>query len=55
MIGQGDELGTLEPGKLADVIVVDGDPLRDINHIRRLVTVIKGGRPIDPVTLAING
>jgi len=30
LLGVGDRLGTLEPGKLADLIVVDGDPLRDI-------------------------
>ena len=25
----GTEIGTLEPGKLADIVIVDGDPLRD--------------------------
>jgi len=39
----GDELGTLEPGKLADVIVVDGNPLEDILSMSRLVLVIKNG------------
>ena len=41
--GHGDELGTLEVGKLADVIIVDGDPLRDIKAMSRVVMVIKGG------------
>jgi imidazolonepropionase-like amidohydrolase len=41
--GHGDELGTLEPGKLADVIVVDGDPLADIEAMGRVVAVVKGG------------
>ena len=55
VIGQGESLGTLEAGKLADAIVVEGDPLRDINHIRRLVTVVKNGNLVDPAGLAING
>jgi imidazolonepropionase-like amidohydrolase len=38
-----DELGTLEPGKLADVIVVDGDPLARISDIANVELVIKGG------------
>lgn len=41
--GQGETLGTLEPGKLADVIVVDGDPLVDLEAINRVVVVVKGG------------
>ena len=41
--GHGDELGTLEPGKLADVIIVDGDPLMDIGVMERVTVVIKGG------------
>jgi imidazolonepropionase-like amidohydrolase len=41
--GHGDELGTLEPGKLADVIIVDGDPLADIGVMDRVMLVVKGG------------
>jgi imidazolonepropionase-like amidohydrolase len=41
--GHGDELGTLEPGKLADLIVVDGDPLQDMQAMSRVVLVIKNG------------
>ncbi len=41
--GQGDELGTLEVGKLADVIVVDGNPLEDITLMDRVVLVVKDG------------
>ncbi len=39
-----DRLGTVEPGKLADLIVVAADPLQDIHHLRRLLLVIKGGQ-----------
>jgi imidazolonepropionase-like amidohydrolase len=41
--GQGDSLGTLEPGKLADLIIVDGDPLSDLQALQRVVLVIKDG------------
>jgi imidazolonepropionase-like amidohydrolase len=41
--GQGDRLGTLEPGKLADIIIVDGDPLIDLQAMNRVLAVIKGG------------
>jgi len=37
------ELGTVEVGKLADVIVVEGDPLADIRNLRNVVKVFKGG------------
>ncbi|HZQ07942.1 MAG TPA: amidohydrolase family protein, partial [Anaerolineae bacterium] len=38
-----DELGTLEPGKLADVVGVKGDPLQDITLFQKMGLVIKGG------------
>jgi imidazolonepropionase-like amidohydrolase len=44
--GHGEELGTLAPGMLADVIVVDGDPLVDIEAMGRVVAVIKGGQVV---------
>ncbi|MGH9943118.1 MAG: amidohydrolase family protein [Pyrinomonadaceae bacterium] len=37
------ELGTIEPGKRADLIVVDGNPLESISHIRRTQYVVTGG------------
>jgi imidazolonepropionase-like amidohydrolase len=41
--GHGGELGTLEPGMLADVIVVDGDPLEDLQAMNQVVLVVKSG------------
>jgi imidazolonepropionase-like amidohydrolase len=38
-----DQLGTLEPGKLADVIVVNGDPLARISDIGKVELVFKEG------------
>jgi imidazolonepropionase-like amidohydrolase len=42
-LGAADDLGTIEPGKLADLVVVDGDPLRDVRDLRRLRLVILNG------------
>jgi imidazolonepropionase-like amidohydrolase len=42
--GHNDELGTLAPGMLADVIVVDGDPLEDMQAMNRVILVIKNGK-----------
>src|SRR5262249_52940918 len=41
-----DRLGTVEPGKLADLIAVTRDPLEDIANLRRLALVIKEGRVV---------
>ena len=41
-----DRLGTVEPGKLADLIAVAADPLQDIHHLHRLLVVIKGGQVV---------
>jgi len=46
MQGVLDRLGTLTPGKLADLVIVDGDPLQDLSVIEhRLVLVVKDGVP----------
>ena len=42
-IEKGDELGTLEAGKLADIVLVDGDPLKLIFDLLDVAVVIKGG------------
>jgi imidazolonepropionase-like amidohydrolase len=39
--GVGAELGTVEAGKLADLIVVGANPLEDITNVRRLQLVLK--------------
>ena len=43
LLDLGDRIGTVEPGKLADLIVVDGDPLTDISHISKVLLVAKQG------------
>lgn len=42
-----DRLGTIETGKVADLLLLGGDPLADIHNIRKLVAVIKDGRTVD--------
>jgi imidazolonepropionase-like amidohydrolase len=42
------DLGSITPGKLADMILVDGDPTQNISDIRKLSLVIKDGVVIDP-------
>jgi imidazolonepropionase-like amidohydrolase len=44
--GAGDDLGTVEVGKLADLIVVAANPLEDINNVRQLQLVLKEGRMV---------
>lgn len=46
MLGADDRLGSIEEGKLADVILVAGDPSEDISALRDIRHVIKGGRVI---------
>ena len=49
-----DEFGTLEAGKLADILVLGADPLADISNIRRLEMVMKEGEIIDTESLPTN-
>ena len=46
-LGVGDLLGSVEPGKLADLVVVGGDPLADIRNTRDVRRVVKSGRLFD--------
>jgi imidazolonepropionase-like amidohydrolase len=49
MLGLAGQIGTLEPNMIADLIIVDGDPLADIRVLqdkRRILTVVKDGVPV---------
>ncbi len=45
-LGRGDDLGTLETGKLADLIIVEGDPLENISVLRTPWVVLKDGQVV---------
>jgi hypothetical protein len=51
VLKQDRDLGSIAPGKLADLILVDGDPARNISDIRRTQLVIKDGAMFDPAAL----
>lgn len=42
-LGLSDQIGSIAPGLQADIIALDGDPLKDITAVRRVVFVMKGG------------
>ena len=47
LLGIADQTGTIEPGKQADLLVVDGDPLADIailQHPGNLIAIVKAGQ-----------
>ena len=52
--GMAKQYGTVDPGKVADLIVVKRDPLADIAHMGQLSSVIMDGVPIDFERLPTN-
>jgi hypothetical protein len=45
------QTGSIEAGKHADIVIIDGDPLKSIREIRNVTVVIKAGRIYDPIKL----
>jgi imidazolonepropionase-like amidohydrolase len=43
-----DSLGSVAPGKVADLVILDGNPLDDIRHVGRIHAVVYDGRLVDP-------
>jgi imidazolonepropionase-like amidohydrolase len=50
LMGWSDRVGRLAPGLYADLIAVEGDPLRDVTELERVTFVMKGGRVYKPQT-----
>ncbi|NUR91616.1 MAG: amidohydrolase family protein [Nonomuraea sp.] len=49
-IGRESSMGSVHPGKLANLLVVEGDPQQDISQLRRIITTVKRGRRYDRAT-----
>ena len=47
ILGVADRFGSLEPGKVADVVIVRGDPLANVDDVFAVEKVVKGGRLVD--------
>jgi imidazolonepropionase-like amidohydrolase len=45
------DLGIIAAGKLADMVLIDGDPAKSIRDTRNITTVIKGGKVYDPAAI----
>jgi imidazolonepropionase-like amidohydrolase len=50
-MGVGADLGSIEPGKLADLTFIDGDPLQNVKDLGRVQRVIKDGNVYDVSSL----
>jgi len=46
LLGWSDKVGTIDPGKWADIIAVDGDPLQDVTTLQHVKFVMKGGEVV---------
>lgn len=52
-LGMADRLGSVETGKIADLLIVDADPTEDIGNAKRISHVIKGGKILDRAGLSL--
>jgi imidazolonepropionase-like amidohydrolase len=53
-LGIGETMGTIEPGKRADMVILDADPLADIANTERISEVIQQGKLLKPAELQLN-
>jgi imidazolonepropionase-like amidohydrolase len=55
LLGKADSLGSVEPGKLADLLMLNADPTADIENVKKIAFVMKGGQIIDESKLPMAG
>jgi imidazolonepropionase-like amidohydrolase len=55
LLGKADQLGSVEPGKLADLLLLNADPTADIENVKKIAFVMKGGQIIDESKLPLAG
>ena len=51
VMGVNKDRGVIAAGKLGDMVLVDGDPTKNIRDIHNITTVIKGGKVYDPAAI----
>jgi imidazolonepropionase-like amidohydrolase len=54
-LGREKDLGSIEPGKLADAVLLTADPTADIGNAKSIALVIKDGRIVDESSLQLAG
>ncbi len=54
-LGKAEDMGSVEEGKLADLLLLNADPLKDIDNTKAIALVMKGGRIVDESTLPLAG
>ena len=55
LIGAGEQLGSIQAGKLADLVIIDGDPLADISQTANIVITVANGRAYELTELLSRG
>jgi imidazolonepropionase-like amidohydrolase len=55
LLGKADQLGSVEPGKLADLLLLNADPAADIENVKKIALVMKGGQIVDESKLPLAG
>jgi imidazolonepropionase-like amidohydrolase len=51
VMGVNKDRGVIAPGKLADMVLIDGDRTKDIRAINKIETALKGGKVYDPAAI----
>ena len=54
-MGREKEMGSIEAGKLADAVLLDADPTRDVENAKKIALVIKDGAIVDESKLRLAG